>query len=700
MLVCFDYFVPATTGFYDTVSYLQTATAANVFSQDSQNLSSLSAQTFCSSLEVPEMFASNGEVFDLLAYFDFRPAVAATSTPSVSSTGLPALNPANTVNLSVTGEKFFPVPNWNFTTTIEGYEGRIDTLSVDQNGNFLVSTGNPQPNSSLLTAPGATQGTMKIVDVLIPPYPTITNNPSVFTQQVLNTGVLSNLSSNQRANTHTITNFAANSSLPYSQPQVFTQAMIGQMARELQQLSYYVTLNVLESNTASMTIPSSVVPGQNRQAYGIFTDNFTTSQFSNLSSPEYFAIMQNGNIVPEKMLWDVQTFGTPQSPYIQQKILGQDAATVGGINDPLGLGPQCALNLANTVAYKVAFRNSFDLPYPNLVDTVTFQFANQATLFENITNTTQTLSQFLQQQQYQNGNLVIPGVGITTGIALFGNMNTPIEGISYNAGNQTLTLYYAGKPEGGAAAAQGVENFAGIPPNVAQAFAEALQGQISWQQFYASITTSGVAPAGGVFTAANTNYFPPVSFYFYNYTQGVKYDIYQANTKIASTDGTVGTLADLTPSDISLLESSAANYWFNDNPNLYMQNFQTTANSGFLTYAGKLTFNYNPALGSNFTIISSMSPSSLYWRWLLAYPIDGASAGCTPTPININTQNAISLQPSYTQFTFSSRCGNGQTGTPIQLSMLTGLTATWNSAAATPTPTTAVIPFNASADWG
>jgi len=86
ILAQFDYFTGGTGGYYDTVSYLQTSTNTVIWTQDSQNLTSLSTQSYCNSWEVPQIFLDSGVELDLLGSFDFRPYAANTVNPSLQQT--------------------------------------------------------------------------------------------------------------------------------------------------------------------------------------------------------------------------------------------------------------------------------------------------------------------------------------------------------------------------------------------------------------------------------------------------------------------------------------------------------------------------------------------------------------------------------------------------------------------------------------
>jgi hypothetical protein len=751
LLVKFDYFSSAGGGYYDTVSYLQTSSANQIFLQDSLPLDppltgntwSLTSNGYVNTFEVPEVFADDGTEIDLLSCIDFRPYATATSTPSNISTGLPQLNPSNTITLSTSGEKKFPLPDSNFVSNIEGWVGRVDSLFLDQNGKFVITLGTANTNIALARPPEQPIGVMKVADIVVPHYPNLPINLGPNMTQILQTNIVNNQRfKTTRIANQTISNLAANSAVPFNQPSVYTMAEIGNMDRRLKQVEYYVQLNTLESNATALQIPSSLNPAQTRVAYGVFTDDFVTSGFSAINDPEYEAIKWvDGNITPTRMVWDLQLLGSGSLAYVETTttqivnttttsslgaIISQDVATVGGPTDVLGLGPICAINLANTVAYTQLFRNASDIPFGSNTDVVTVNMANSASVLTSLTSTPQTIDQWLINNRYttwdslalasfgtiltSNGSNRLDIFSRFTDFGLVSNTQTsanstiqqvesdvfarqPNDPITATA---TLTTYNA-NTQVFTAKVPGTDHFGtitGVSPVIGNLLVKLFLGQITLQQYVEGLpVTTPTAPAGG--TTVGGVYFPPVAFYFYDYDQGVRYDIYQGTTLIASSDPTAGvpTAQNLTAGEITLLEGSAAQNWFNDNPALYMKNFNNLA-GGLVNYAGKILFNYNPNNGSVFTIKSRSSPSSFQWRWVMAYPINGASIGCIPATIPI-TQTAT-LTPIQATYNWTAWCGNGVTGSG-STSMIIGFTSIWNTSNVL--PTTSIIPFDSTADW-
>ncbi len=87
----------------------------------------------------------------------------------------------------------------------------------------------------------------------------------------------------------------------------------------------------------------------------------------------------------------------------------------------------------------------------------------------------------------------------------------------------------------------------------------------------------------------------------------------------------------LTATDKQKLTTGATNFWFNDQTSLFMKDF-VNMGSGFVAYAGKITWNYTGSGGRNITIRTTNGAAVHNWRWVLSYPINGDSAGCVALP--------------------------------------------------------------------
>lgn len=707
LLVQFDYFTSSGVGFYDTVSYTQSTNQATIFVQDSTPFANLGSG-FVNSFEVPELFTDDGTEIDLLNWIDFRPYVANTTAPSTVYSTAP-LNPANTVTFSVTGEKKFPSPATAFNFNAEYYLGRLDSVFVDQNGVFSILQGQPQNDVNLQRAPKQPEKTMKILDLIIPTYPNLPSNYSGSLSQILNTGVINQKFLTTRIKSKTIRTPTSNTVLPYNQPKVYTMSDIGNIDRRLAQVEYYVTLNTLEVAASQLVIPSSVNPTLNRFQFGIFVDNFTSSNFSALQDPQYQAIKQGGNIVPTKLIWDLVLLGAAGPNWFEETIVLQADATYDKLIDPLGAGPVCALNLANTVAYVLKFRNSFDATTTSLnglTDTVNLTFANSTTVVESIKYANTTINQTIQNAQYTPYVNYVNLLGLSNAPFSNFNINTlrGLNSVSYDPATQTITYSIedsVGKFDDGSETTTTVTN---IPAAVGQAFVQVLSGTITYQQYLGTLQTFQQAPTGGTFVGPT--YHPPVAFYFYNYAQGTKFQIFQNGVLIGTTDtslasATVSTPSSLSNSDITLLTGPTSDYWFNDSTSLFLKTFNDTG-GGYATYAGKILFNYDPTKGENFSIVASSPSSTQTWKYVVAYPINGASVGCIPPSIVVNpttVTGTITTTDTVLLYKTDNGCGNEDaTFWRTYINTNQYIIPVWTPFTGGP-PTTSIVPFDTSADW-
>lgn len=686
LLVQFDYFTSSGVGFYDTVSYTQTSNATTIFAQDSLPLASLT--TVVNSFEVPEVFTDSGDEIDLLKYIDFRPYAANTTNPTTNSAIAP-LNPVYSTTLSVTGEKKFPLPDSNFQSSVEYYLGRTDSVFVDRNGGFSVLSGKAADDIQKRLPPTQPNFSLKIVDLSIPAYPNLPRSLGMNIADILTTRIANQKFLTTRIQSKTISSPTSSQISQMNQPRVYTQADIGNLDRRLKDVEYYITLDTLSTNAIQQIIPSSVNPTLDRFKFGVFVDDFTTSNFSDLTNAQYEALKENTDIVPTKMNWDISLFGSGSGNFVEAPIVSQPIATIGDITDPQGFGPICALNLANTVAYQLKFRNATDIEISSTptsaVDIVNLTLADHATVTESIQNVAGSLSDFLKNNQFNPFDSISGNGGALTDF-LF---HEDILGVSYDPATQTLTVNSF--PHSGQTA---VSTIANISPSIANALIQVINKQITWQQFFGMLQVNQSAPTGGSFVSQI--YQPPSVLYFYNYDQGVKVEIFQNNTLIATTDTSASSLVtpqSLSQDDINLLTGPNASSWFNDFPGFYMRTFNDTG-GGFATYAGKLAFNYDPSKGANFVIKTTSSQNSFRWKWVMAYPINGGSVGCVPPSLSEVVQS--SFQAQFSTFDFTSQCGNGW-HTSGQVNILTGFTSVWNFTP--PTPTTTIVPFNAALDW-
>lgn len=519
ILVQFDYFTTTGSGFYATPSYTQTSNVVQLLINDQTPLANLSSSA--STWEVPEFFTDNGIEVDLLGCLDFRPYAQVTATPGSTPAGAP-VDPGGVATFAAT-EKMFPVPGTIFNANLNYFVPRIDTVYLDAKTNITRIQG--QSLTSTGSSPEIPPGTMKIADILIPEYPNLPANRSTALTQLLNTRIVNTKYQTSRLYNHSITLL---NNIAQDAAKVYTNKDIADMDNRLRNVEYYTNLNQLESSVKTLIIPSSSDPSVNRYQFGFFADDFSTNGLTDGANPTYRATTEQGDIVPSKLTWEVymgDEFSGAQS-YITTSIISQLNATIGNHSDPTAK-PQCAVGLANTVAYQVVYRNAYDFnnlpPQDGQTDLVSFQLADSTHM--------------------------------SAGVSL--------------------------------------------------------------------LNTSGIDSA-----STNNLGSGQVTLWFYSYDNPVQFQILQGNSLVADSSQA----QTLSASDISnLTTGTVMNQWFNDQTGVYLKNF-VISNTSYVQYAGKIVWNYSGAGGTTMTIKTTNGTGVRNWRWVVSYPINGDTAGCTPPP--------------------------------------------------------------------
>lgn len=581
LLVEFDYFTGSGAGPYDTVSYVGSNTEA-VLTRDSLPLSSLG--TTASTLEIPEIYTYDGTCVDLTQAFDFRPSAANTVAPSSTPGGAP-INPADSYSIG-TGAKKFPTPGKLLTADVTYYAGRADSVLVSETGEIRIATGNPAADPYRRVPPAAPAGTMLVSQLNVPPYPTLPVTRSVALEEIVNTRVTNQRKLSSRIERTTVTPVSSVSRLPYQQPRGYSMSDIASLDRRLQAVEYQVALSGLEANVANMTIPSGTDPSTNRYKYGYFADDFSSTVLSDFGDPQYSVTKEGNDLVPSKLLFDIAlTDGIGSLPFIEETIVRQENATQGSLVDA-NTRPVCGLGLANTVAYATIFRN--------WTDGITTYSPNSNTTVDVVDVTFADLAHI---EEYYAASV---------GTSPF-----------YNANDPTAAW---GRPN--TIVGQAIEEILAVQ-NKGVAFVHAVR-----RREINIDTIVGTGGTGDLWTFYPAAEAPPVVLYHYCYDQPTLIEIYQGNTVIASSANSVA----LDQTEIALLTGDGAGAWFDDQQTLYMRDPVQTGN-GYVTYAGKITFNYSYAGGNEFHVrTTSLSADKRWkpWRWVMSYPINGSSVGCVP----------------------------------------------------------------------
>jgi hypothetical protein len=231
----------------------------------------------------------SGKYYNLRDTIDFRPIVANTANVSTTVAGA-TTDPLATEAL--TGTLYFPTPNEAFEADITYYLRRIDTIVIDSAGSVRVVEGVPDTNP---VPPRATDGTMKLGTIFVPPYPSL--SPKSATDS-------------QRHEYSTL--------IKQDQVKGYTMKDIKQIEDRIDRIEYYSLLNTLEKNTTDLIIPSESNTAISRFKNGFFAESFSSYDISNVNDPEY-------NIF-------IDTRSTVARPQIEKHVINLVANTTASSN--------------------------------------------------------------------------------------------------------------------------------------------------------------------------------------------------------------------------------------------------------------------------------------------------------------------------------------------------------------------------------
>jgi Domain of unknown function (DUF4815) len=243
-----------------------------------------SSTTTINRLEVPEYFDS-GLYRDVASAIDFRPVAANTGLLTTSANSA-TVNPSTTFSLAVV-DQLFPVPDSTITYDVEYYVGRFDSVVVNQDGTFEVVQGLP---STRPVAPKVASGAIRIGTIAVAPYPSLptaqsSDVVSIATKYTSSGGQMTDI----RANRSVVRLVPSDRSDPLAQVRAYTMRDIQKLEARINTLEYYTAFNMVEGQVRSMNIPSSVTPTINRFKYGFFVDSFNDYSYSDTTSAEFSA---------------------------------------------------------------------------------------------------------------------------------------------------------------------------------------------------------------------------------------------------------------------------------------------------------------------------------------------------------------------------------------------------------------------------
>ena len=291
-------------------------------------------------MEIPEVITSDKKYFDLRDTFDFRPYVANT-VAIATSVGSAPINPANTESFN-SNDKLFPAPDSEISFGAEYYLSRIDRVVAKKDNTFEVIEGasdvsNPRP-------PRKPADSVTLAIVTTNPYPSLpmvlgNTNVTIASKSAGNESGEINNRINLYGAKVTTSQFEEN-----TQSRSYNMADIGVLEKRINQLEYYVSLNLLETKVKDLVIPSSVNPAINRFKNGFFVDNFDDYTVVDTTSKEFNATIEQSmsELQPRTKHYNLNlTFdrndattnaaifanGSLMLPYTEETLVKQELAT-------------------------------------------------------------------------------------------------------------------------------------------------------------------------------------------------------------------------------------------------------------------------------------------------------------------------------------------------------------------------------------
>lgn len=197
--------------------------------------------------------------YDLRDSLDFRPAEINTASTS-QSIGSVTVNPARSGGYtSLAGNVDFPYPNTNFITDLSFYLPRRDLVLLDAMGIYTIRRGVPAVRP---ITPSDTTEAMTLAVLEIAPYPSLSMDEAIaINRPELGTRVVP--IDNRR----------------------YTMRDIGVIDQRVKNLEYYVSVSLLEKETAALKITDE--NGLDRFKNGILVDSFTGHNVGAVSNPDY-----------------------------------------------------------------------------------------------------------------------------------------------------------------------------------------------------------------------------------------------------------------------------------------------------------------------------------------------------------------------------------------------------------------------------
>lgn len=233
-----------------------TSSSVGFFSVESYPIDDINSNN-ADAIQTIELTQHNGS--EIRNFIDFR-AIKSNTAVSSSTEGSATINPGlNTNNYVIPASgQHMVVPDSNFVADFEYYLPRIDIITINPTGNFIVNQGVPSENPQ---SPFIENDQVLLKETFVPPYPSATRREYETYKSSQEIKIFDRY--NRR----------------------YTMKDIGAIDRRLKRLEYYTVLNALEQKSRDLTI--SDANGLNRFKNGIFADPFNSHNIGNVSDFEY-----------------------------------------------------------------------------------------------------------------------------------------------------------------------------------------------------------------------------------------------------------------------------------------------------------------------------------------------------------------------------------------------------------------------------
>lgn len=263
-----------------------------------------SATSTIHTLEIPELFSTRGNYYDLRDQIDIRPLSVSTVTANTSANNGP-LNPSEgsaATRFSTSTPKKFPAPDTDMSMTLEYYLGRVDRVVVDERGAINIISG----PAGIYDPPAQPDNSLTINLLSIPPYP---SNPGYLSTSIIeyaDTKISNELYLKRRFNDFRVAVPQTADQRSRQQPRRYTMVDIGDLERRINDLEYYVSFTLAEALVKNRIIPSSVDATIDRFKFGFFVDTFDDLSYSDITNPKFRARIVNGKLVPQTFQNNIQ----------------------------------------------------------------------------------------------------------------------------------------------------------------------------------------------------------------------------------------------------------------------------------------------------------------------------------------------------------------------------------------------------------